>query len=163
MNENLIFAAVIGLTVYLFMRRLRLLKEQRRQQQQQRVAGAGEPPSTMPRLGTPGTITREQMQELRGNDFQPSRLWSREEAQLILDTVVYLRAVIHAATGEADPPVEIQNSLLRLILSDDEIREHVLDWGLNRTRDEEGEEHPDLPRDEVFAKVERAVLELWED
>ncbi len=162
MGENLIFAAVIGLTVFLFMRRLRLMKERKRQQLQQLQTG-DESPSTMPRLGTPGSITREQMQELKRNNFEPSRLWSKEEAQLILDTVAYLRTVIRMRTGEDDPPVAVQNRLLRFILSDDDIRQHVLEWGLNRTREDEQAEHPAIERDEVFAKVEKVVMELWED
>lgn len=163
MGENLIFAAVIGLTVFLFMRRLRLMREQRRRQQQQAMNDDFADPGSMPRLGSPGTITREQMRELRKNDFEPSRLWSREEAQLILDAVAYLRAVIYVATRESDPPVDVQNHLLKLILSDDDMREYVREWGLNRTHADEEAEHPELERNEVFRKVETAVGELWED
>ena len=163
MGENLIFAAVIGLTVFLFMRRLRLMREQRRRQQQQAMNDDSVDPGSMPRLGSPGTITREQMRELRKNHFEPSRLWSREEAQLILDAVAYLRTVIYIATREIDPPVDIQNHLLKLILSDDDAREYVREWGLNRTHADEEAEHPELERNEVFRKVEAAVGELWED
>lgn len=165
--ENLIFAVVIGLTVYLFVRRMKMLKEQKRRQAEE-AANGGPPaePATMPRLGTPGTITRDQMKLLRKNDFEPSRLWSREEAQLILDSVAYLRGVVKTTTGDADPPLEVQNSLLRLILTDDELREYMYDWGVNVSRDSAGEivetDLAALPRDEAFAKVERAVLEKWE-
>lgn len=159
MGENLIFAAVIGLTVFLFMRRLRLMKERKRQQLQT----GDEAPSTMPRLGTPGSITREQTQELRRNHFEPSRLWSTEEAQLILDAVVYLRTVIRMRTGESDPPIDVQNRLLKFILSEDDVRQHVLEWGRNRTREDERAEHPAIERDEISAKVEKVVMDLWED
>ena len=161
--ESLIFAAVIGLTAYLFMRRMRLLREQKRRAAEE-AAGGGPPedPGTMPRRGSPGTITREQIKQLKENDFEPSRLWSKEEAQLILDAVAYLRAVIYIVTTEADPPIEVQNSLLKLILTDDFLRDYVYEWGLNRTRPDEGAPHPALDRDEAFARVEAAVLEHWE-
>ncbi|MEC7942518.1 MAG: hypothetical protein VX178_00505, partial [Pseudomonadota bacterium] len=109
MSESLIFALVIGLTVYLFMRRLRLMKQQKKMQAEHGNGGGKkrEDPGSMPRLGTPGTITREQIKLLKDNDFVPERQWSREEAQLILDTVTYLRAVIYEATGEANAPIEV--------------------------------------------------------
>lgn len=162
MEENLIFAAVIGVTVYLFVRRIRLLKGQRRGPP---VAAeeAAEEAADMPRMGSPGTITREQMRSLKENHFQPSRLWSREEAQLILDSVTYLRAVIHETTGDEDPPTEIQNQLLKLILTDEHLRDYVLEWGLNRTHDDMEAEWPTLNRDAAFAAVEKAVMELWDD
>ena len=70
----------------------------------------------MPRLGTPGTITRDQI-KLKDNDFTPERQWSKEEAQLILDTVTYLRAVIYMVSEEASPPIEVQNEILKFILT----------------------------------------------
>lgn len=163
MGESLIFAAVIGLTVYLFMRRMRLLKEQKRRQAHE--AEHGGPPEeapSMPRLGQPGTVTRDQMKQLKDNDFEPSRQWSKEEAQLILDTVTYLRAVIYLTTEETDPPIEVQNNLLKFILTDEELREYVYEWGLNRTREDDAAPQPVLERDDVYARVEAAVLEQWE-
>lgn len=159
--ENLLFAVVVGLTVFLLVRRIRTLK-----QQKQRRAEGGEPsgpppePATMPRLGRPGSITRDQIKQLRKNDFEPSRMWSREEAQLILDSVTYLRAVIFMATGEKDAPLEVQNRLLKFILTDEELREYVYDWSLNLARDKPG--LPELPRDEAFARLEAIVLQQWE-
>lgn len=161
--ESLIFALVIGLTVYLFVRRMRMLKEQKRRQPE--AAGNGDEPAeaaTMPRLGTPGTVTRDQLAQLKANDFEPSRLWSREEAKLILDCVTYLRAAIYMVTGETDPPIEVQNNLLRHILTHDELRDYIYEWGLNRTRDDETAPQPVLERDETFAKIESAILEQWE-
>lgn len=161
--ESLIFAAVIGLTVYLFMRRMKIMKAKKRLQAEQ--AASGEPPEdpgSMPRLGSPGSITREQIKLLKENDFEPSRLWSAEEAQLILDTVTYQRAVIYMTTGEADPPLDVQNQLIKVILSNDELREYVYEWGLNRTREEDTAPQPVLEKNDYFAQVETAVLELWE-
>lgn len=160
--ENLIFAAVIGLTVYLFMRRLKIMKAQKRRQAEEAENGPPEDPGSMPRLGSPGTITREQIRLLKENDFEPSRLWSAEEAKLILDAVTYQRAVIYMTTGETDPPIDVQNQLIKLILGTDEIREYVYEWGLNRTREEDSAPQPVLVQNEHFAQVEAEVLKLWE-
>ena len=162
--ESLIFAAVIGLTVYLFMRRMRMLKAQKRRQAEIAANGGVEeaPQASMPRLGTPGTVTRDQLRQLKENDFEPSRLWSKEEAQLILDAVTYLRAAIHAKTGDKAPPLEVQNRLLRFILSDDTLRAYVYEWGLNRTHADSARAFPELPRDEAYARVEAEILREWE-
>ncbi len=161
--ESLIFAAVIGLTIYLFMRRVKIMKAQKRRLVEQ--AASGEPPEdpgSMPRLGNPGTITREQTKLLKQNDFEPSRLWSTEEAKLILDAVTYQRAVIYMTTGEADPPIDVQNQLMKLILGNDDLREYVYEWGLNRSRDEDASPQPVLERNGYFEQVEAEVLALWE-
>jgi hypothetical protein len=161
--ESLIFAAVIGLTVYLFIRRMRVLKLKKRMQAEEiERGGPPEEPESMPRLGTPGTVTRDQIKWLKDNDFEPSKLWSKEEAQLILDTVTYLRAVIYMTTEEADPPIDVQNHVLKFILTDDTLREYVYEWGLNRTRDEDAAPQPVLERNEHFARVEAEVLNQWE-
>ena len=161
--ESLIFAVVIGLTIYLFMRRIKVMKEQKRRLAEQAASGeAPEDPGSMPRLGSPGTITRAQIKLLKENDFEPSRLWSTEEAKLILDAVTYQRAVIYMTTGETDPPIEVQNQLIKLILGTDDIREYVYEWGLNRTRDEDASPQPVLERNAYFEQVEAEVLKLWE-
>ena len=162
--ESLIFAAVIGLTVYLFIRRMSLLKAQKRRKAEIAAGTAVEPEeqASMPRLGTPGTVTREQIKQLKANDFEPSRLWSREEAQLILDGVAYLRAAIAMTTNDTDPPIEVQNSVLRFILSDDELRAYVYDWGANRTREDSAKALPTLERDAAFARVEAEILRQWQ-
>ena len=163
MSESLIFALVIALTVYMFMRRLRMIKQQKKLKAEEEARGGVPPedPGSMPRLGTPGTITRDQIKQLKDNDFTPERQWSKEEAQLILDTVTYLRAVIYMVTDEASPPIEVQNEILKFILTDQELREYVYEWGLNRTRDEHAAPQPVLERNEAFSKVEAAVLERW--
>lgn len=161
--ESLIFAAVIGLTVYLFMRRMKILKaKKRREAEEAQQGGPPEDPGSMPRLGTPGTITRDQMKWLKDNHFEPARQWSKEEAKLILDCVTYLRSVIYMITGEADPPIEVQNHLLKFILTDDGLREYVYEWGLNRTREEDTAPQPVLDRDDIFARVEAEVMQQWE-
>lgn len=140
------------------------MKAQKRRQAEA-AADGGEAPeeqATMPRLGTPGSITRDQIRQLKENNFEPSRLWSREEAQLILDSVSYLRAAIYMITKDTDPPLEVQNKLLKFMLADDDLRTDVYDWSVNRTRDDSGKDLPELPRDALFAKVEAEILRQWE-
>ncbi|PPR12038.1 MAG: hypothetical protein CFH41_00071 [Alphaproteobacteria bacterium MarineAlpha11_Bin1] len=164
MSESLIFALVIALTVYMFMRRLRMMKKQKRIRAEEGT-GSKRPlddPGSMPRLGSPGTITREQIKQLKNNDFTPERQWSKEEAQLILDTVTYLRAVIYEATGEATAPIDVQNQILKFILTDNCLREYVYEWGLNQTRDDKAAPQPTLDHDEFYQQVEAEVLERWE-
>jgi len=161
--ESLIFALVIGLTVYLFMRRLRLVKRKKQlEASEAQTSGSQSEQGSMPRIGQSGTITREQIKLLKESDFEPSRLWSKEEAQLILDTVTYLRSVIYIVTKEDDPPIEVQNNVLKFILTDDSLREHVYEWGLNRPRDESAMLSQNLERDDCFEQVKMAVLEQWE-
>ena len=167
--ESWIFAVVIGVTVWLFFRNARVMRERRRQQMEARASGGASAeevaePKSMPRFGVPRTITREQMRELKANDFEPQREWSKDEAQLILDTVTYLRAAIRIVTGETGAPIEVQNSILSFILGEDKLRESVLDWSLNRTREEEDAgEDADLPADETFEAIAAHIRELWED
>ena len=164
MSESLIFALVIGLTVYLFMRRLRAIKRDRQIRAENTGEGTSQAdPGSMPRIGSPGTITRDQIKLLKEYDFEPSRIWSKEEAQLILDTVTYLRSVIYNSTQEKDPPIDVQNNILKFILTDDALRDYVYQWGMNRTRDDEAKTTTELPRDEYYIRVEAAVMEQWED
>ena len=164
MSENLIFALVIGLTVYMFMRRLRSLKQQKKLQKNKNVvANTGQEPGSMPRIGKSGTITRQQIQSLKDNNFEPSRIWSSEEAQLILDTVTYLRSAIYMVTQEKNAPIEVQNTILKFILTNEDLRDYVYRWGLNRTRDERSQKHLILERNECFERVEAAIKEHWAD
>lgn len=114
-----------------------------------RAAASSQSQPTMPRLGVPGTVTPGQLERLKALEFETSPHWSREEADLILDTVAYLRAVL-AARGEADPAVDLQNRLLVFILSDTALREHVMAWG--RERRERAIDVP-VARDTHFERV----------
>ena len=165
--DSLLIAVAVGLVVWLLMRRAAYTRARRQMAARQQPAGTDEaaPPKgqkTMPRIGTPGTITRAQMAELRTLDFEPMRQWSREEAQLILDTVTYFRAVILDETGDSNPPLDVQNRLLGFVLTDEELREAILEWSLNRTREEEEAERLVLPRDETYERVADEIAELWE-
>ncbi len=127
-------------------------------------AGAAPQPKSMPRFGIAGTITRQQTALLKHNEFEPNRQWSKEEAQLVIDAVTYLRAAIRTVTGETGAPIEIQNSILGFILGDDDLRDDVLDWGLNRTHEEEDAgADVDLPDDETFERIAGHIRQLWDD
>lgn len=163
--ENILLAVVIGVTVWLFMRNARNMRARRRGLIQSSAGSdTGTQPKSMPRIGVAGTITREQIALLKRNNFEPHRQWSTEEAQLILDSVTYLRAVIRMVTGESDAPIEVQNNILGYMLVDEELRENVLEWGLNRTQEEEEVgQNIELLQDDTFERVAAYVQELWED
>jgi hypothetical protein len=165
--ESVLLAVVIGVAVWLFMRNARTMRERRLQRGRSSPgAGAGDvpQPKSMPRFGVPRSITREQMTLLKENDFEPHRQWSKDEAQLILDSVTYLRAAVRMVTGETGAPTEVQNNILGFILGDDELRNNVLDWGVNRTHEEEDAgEDVELPSDETFERVAVHIRQLWED
>jgi hypothetical protein len=161
--NSLLVALIVGALAWLYMRRLNQWRAQRRAQ-----ARAAEEPqepqetSTMPRLGSPGSITRDQIAALRENDFEPSRMWSREEADLVLDSVRYLRAVIREETGDTDAPVEVQNKILAFILGDEPLRDYVMSWALNRTREEEAASSVRLEDNEHHRRIAEFVARLWE-
>lgn len=113
----------------------------------------------MPRVGQPGTITYNQIKALSRNSFAPDKNWSREEAALILDAVKYLRAVCRDIAGNEDgpPPLEIQNHLLRFILTEQDIRDHVRKWGEHRRAAGLGDyadDEPVLSRNNQYLRVE---------
>ena len=91
-------------------------------------------PAAMPRFGKPSTLTFNQIKALQKNDFTPNKIWSKEEAALILDAVKYLRTVCHDISNvdDGDPPLEIQNEILRFILTEQDIRDFIRKWGEDR-------------------------------
>jgi len=163
--ENILLAVVIGVTVWLFMRNARNMRARRRGLiQSPTESDTGTQPKSMPRIGVAGTITREQIALLKRYNFEPHRQWSTEEAQLILDSVTYLRAAIRMVTGESDAPIEVQNNILGFILANEDLRENVLEWSLNRTNEEEDEGQAiELAPDDTFERVAGHIRELWED
>ena len=113
----------------------------------------------MPRVGEPGSITFNQIKVLQQNNFDPDKEWSREEANLILDSVKYMRAVCRDVGDEDDgpPPLEIQNAMLRFILTEQDIRDYVRKWGDDRREagfDEFSDDEPVLARNNQFSRVE---------
>ena len=75
--------------------------------------------AAMPRIGQPATMTSDQKKELLENSFTPDNNSSQEEAALILDGVKYLRLVCSEISSQkdGDPPLEVQNALLKFILT----------------------------------------------
>lgn len=163
-QESLAVALALGAAVFVLMR----LRKRR-----QSGAGSGgrtaatpargaSPPPAMPRLGSPGTITYNQLQALSRNGFTPDKTWSKEEAALILDAVTYLRAVCRAVAGDNDgvPPVEVQNALLVVVLTTEDVRDYVRKWGEERRArglDEFTGDEPELVRNNQFECVAKAA------
>ena len=145
--ESLLIGIVVAVVVWLMMRHGRAVRERRID-----AARREEAARTMPRLGTPGTVTPEQLERMKALDFEPSAHWSREEADLILDAVAYLREVLRLE-GRADASVNVQNRLLVLILGDAELRGRVMAWGAERRG---GAEAP-VRRDAHFERVAAAL------
>lgn len=111
---------------------------------------------SMPRLGKLGTMTPNQARTLKFNNFATDKQWSFEEAALILDALTYLRAVCRDMAGEEDgpAPLKVQNELLRLILTDQDLRDYVRRWG-ERRREEgaEEDEFPTLTPNQQFERI----------
>ena len=160
--DSLVLAVAVAVVVWLFLRRARMTRARRNTQLHAVAEGGQEQPKSMPRFGKPGSVTRQQLAALKKFDFEPSRHWSMDEAQLILDTVIYLRTAIGDVTGQANPPLDIQNKVLGFILTDEELRDYVLDWSRNLTREEEG-----APVTFEDTPEHRRIIEfidgLWED
>lgn len=141
--ESLLLAILVAAVVWLLMRHGRTLRK----------APTARPSArspTMPRVGVAGTVTAEQLARLKAFEFEPSADWSREEADLILDAVDYLREVIRAVRGGVEAPIELQNRLLVFVLSDAALRERVAAWGAARRAHGPGLA---LERDAQFERV----------
>ncbi len=117
---------------------------------------------SMPRLGTPRTVTGEQLRRLERLNFPRDKNWSVEEADLILDSVAYLRAVCAEAIGRPEPPLPVQNALLRTILTDQDLRDYVRAWGERRRAAGEADEELVLAHNNQFERVAAAARELAE-
>jgi hypothetical protein len=114
----------------------------------------------MPRMGKPGTMTANQARALQRTNFEPNRQWSFEEAALILDSVIYLRAVCRdiADSDDGPPPLAVQNDLLRFILTEQDLRDYVRKWGETRRNDGSDEDDdPELPHNRQFERVAAAA------
>lgn len=116
--DSLLIALLVAAVVWLLGRAMR--------GRVAKVRAAAQP--AMPRIGEPGTVSEEQLERLEALNFEASRHWSREEAALILDAVAYLRAVIAAVRGPGEAPLDLQNRLLALILTDPDLRRRVEGW-----------------------------------
>ncbi len=116
----------------------------------------------MPRIGTPGTITNEQISALKGSLFEPTKEWSFEEAALILDVVTYLRGVCKEVLGNEQPPLELQNGLLAFILENQDLRDYVRRWGEDRRKAGINGKTIKLKHNNQFKRVEKKATDLAE-
>ncbi len=169
MNEQTIAVLLLGFIIWLVIRRA---GQKRREREAGGAAAAAASGSTtpdprqqreMPRVGVPGTITESQIDRLQANGFEPSTLWSFEEAALVLDATDYQRAAILRVTGDDDPPVDIQNMLIQFILSDEDLRDYVRGWGERRREEGREGEPPKLRANNQLRRVEEKIDALWED
>jgi hypothetical protein len=116
---------------------------------------------TMPRIGVPHTVTIAQLDQLEQFSFPRERSWSREEADLIIDTVVYLRGVCAEEIDDPEPELRVQNELLHTILGDQDLRDYVRAWGEKRR--EEGQQGTDprpMSRNNQYDRVARAIHQM---
>ena len=148
--ESIALGLMVFLAAWFLMKRLR--KKPLNTDTARAAAADQHSGRTMPRLGTPGTVTKTQRERLQQEGFEPSRHWSVEEADLVLDTVNYLRGVWKKAVHRQDAPVEIQNELLAFILTDAEMREYIRRWGAE-LREKGGDARPAFPRTKIFERV----------
>ena len=116
----------------------------------------------MPRFGTPGTITNEQISALKDNLFEPTKEWSFDEAALILDAVTYLRGVCKEVLGNEQPPLKLQNELLAFILEDQNLRDYVRRWGEDRRKTGINGKTTKLKHNNQFKRVAKMVTDLAE-
>jgi hypothetical protein len=152
--NGIIIGIVVAFIVWLSIRGGRRMKEKKA-----RFKSEAEK-KVIPRIGTAGTITEEQAEELRKNNFEPLKDWSFEEAALMLDTTTYLRAVFSEAADLKAPLVEMQNELLVFILNDEQLRDYVRRWGEERRNRESNGEVAELPHDAEFERIAAEALRI---
>ncbi|MBM3488153.1 MAG: hypothetical protein FJX67_16225 [Alphaproteobacteria bacterium] len=150
LTENLVLAIIVALMVWAMMRHWRMV--QARRAMRTRPAST-EPRPTMPRFGTPGTITSEQIQLLKRNLFDADRGWSFEEAALILDATAYAKALLAAETGRRDHDIDVLNPIFTFIMTDPDLRAYIIEWGRNRARRLISGQDAQLRRNEHYARV----------
>jgi len=114
------------------------------------------------RFGTPGTITDEQLNDLRRNLFTPSKEWSFEEAALILDAVTYLRGVLREVLGKEQQPIALQNKLLVFILESQDLHDYVRKWGADRRKAGIKGKATRLKHNNQFERIAKIATELTE-
>lgn len=154
----IIFAFAWGVLVLFRIHRRRSSTETRKQSSEPAPTPVRPEERSMPRAGEAGSITYNQTRALQRNNLTPDRNWSREEAALILDAVKYLLIVCHDIAGEDDgpPPLEIQNSLLRLILTGQDLRDYVRKWGEERRAaggSDFDDDEPALVHNDQYARI----------
>lgn len=143
-------AIIVAVMVWAMMRHWRMVQARRAMRAHPR---SNEPRPTMPRFGTPGTVTPEQIKLLKRNHFEPDRGWSFEEAALILDATTYARALLVAETGRRNHDIDVLNPVFTFIMSDPALRDYIIEWGRNRARRPISGQEPELRRNEHYARI----------
>ncbi len=154
----IVFAFAWGILVLFRIHRRRNAAQAHKQASDPAPAPARIEERSMPRKGESGSITYNQTRALQRNNFTPDRNWSREEAALILDALKYVQTVCRDVAGDDDgpPPLDIQNALLRLILTGQDTRDYVRKWGEQRRAAGGGEfddDDPELARNDQYARI----------
>lgn len=166
-TETLLFALAIGWGIWMLLRIHRsrgggrgALMSKPDEARPARRPDRSKRPREMPRFGESGSITANQVRALRRNNFHPDKQWSFEEAALILDALTYLRAVCRDVSSPDDgpPPLDVQNELLRFILTEQNLRDYVRKWGETRRDEGDGEDDdPELARNNQYDRINEAA------
>lgn len=157
--NSIIVALLVGMATWIFIKGAQKARQRRVVPDNSSVVKQ----KTMPRIGTPGTITEEQISLLKKNFFTPGKDWSFEEAALILDAVNYLRAVCADALGPKEQPLKLQNELLNFILADQGLREYLLKWGKDRRKAGLAYEKVEIRHNQQFDRVAEAARNFCEN
>jgi hypothetical protein len=116
---------------------------------------------SMPRIGVPHSVTIDQLDQLEQFNFPRERSWSKEEADLIIDSVVYLRGVCAETIDDPEPELRIQNELLKTILTDQDLRDYVRAWGEKRRAEgQQGTDPRPMQRNNQYERIQRAIRQL---
>ena len=157
--NSIIVAVLVGLATWIFIKATQKARQRRVVPDNSSVVKQ----KAMPRIGTPETITEEQISLLKKNFFKPAKSWSYEEAAIILDATTYLRAVCVEVLGSRDQHLRLQNELLNFMLADQGLREYILKWGKDRRQEGLSHEKVVLKHNQQFDRVAEAVRKFAEN
>jgi hypothetical protein len=159
--DNTLFYAICAAGVMFLMFRRRKGQPRRSLFRRSPTNAPTDANSSMPRIGVPHTVTLDQLDQLEQFNFPRERSWSREEADLIIDSVVYLRGVCAETIDDPEPELRVQNELLKTILTDQDLRDYVRAWGERRRAEgKQGSDPRPMPRNNQYERIERAVRQL---
>jgi hypothetical protein len=159
--DNTLFYAICAAGVAFLMFRPRKGRPRRSLFRRPPTNEATDANSSMPRMGVPHTVTIDQLDQLERFNFPRERSWSREEAALILDSVVYLRGVCAETIDDPEPELRIQNELLKIILADQDLRDYVRGWGERRRAEgKDGTDPRPMTHNNQYQRVQRALHQL---
>jgi hypothetical protein len=159
--DNALFYAICAAGVAFIMFRPRKGRPRRSLFRRAQSNEATDANSSMPRVGVPHTVTIAQLDQLERFNFPRERSWSREEADLILDSVVYLRGVCAETIDDPEPELRVQNELLKTILTDQDLRDYIRAWGeRRRAEDAQFTDPRPMTHNNQYERVQRALRQL---